>query len=91
MFRTFERLRQLPADTVVYGGHEYTLSNLRFAQQLMPDSEAVANMLLWAQQQREQQLPTVPTTLQQEYQHNMFLQCATPEDLRLLREMKDVA
>lgn len=38
MHRAMEQLASLPPDTVVYCGHEYTLSNLKFAMTIEPDN-----------------------------------------------------
>ena len=46
------RLGMLPPDTLVYAGHEYTVSNLRFAAVVEPDNKDIAAKLAWAQQQR---------------------------------------
>ena len=72
-------------------GHEYTVSNLEFALKMLPDSKAIANKLAWARDQRRQDLPTVPSTLREELQYNLFLLAATAEDLAKLRLMKDNA
>jgi hydroxyacylglutathione hydrolase len=67
------KLGALPDDTRIYCGHEYTVSNLRFAQTLEPSNAEVAKKLAWAQQQREQGQPTLPSTLAEERLTNPFL------------------
>lgn len=60
----------LPDNTQLYFGHEYTQANLRFAQAVEPDNEAV--------QKRLKQPATVGTTLALEHATNPFLRCHLP-------------
>lgn len=53
------KLSQLPDDTNVYCGHEYTVQNLAFGQHVEPNNETIANKIKWAQAQRANNLPTV--------------------------------
>uniref|UniRef100_A0A3Q2Z5E0 Hydroxyacylglutathione hydrolase, mitochondrial n=1 Tax=Hippocampus comes TaxID=109280 RepID=A0A3Q2Z5E0_HIPCM len=43
-----EILGRLPAETRVYCGHEYTVSNLKFARHVEPDNEVIQKKLAWA-------------------------------------------
>lgn len=60
----------LPDTTQLYFGHEYTSSNLRFAQAVEPDNGAI--------QARQNQATTVGTLLSLEHATNPFLRCHTP-------------
>jgi hydroxyacylglutathione hydrolase len=85
------RLGTLPPDTHVYAGHEYTLSNLRFAAVVEPENLDVALKLAWAQRQRDSGngvrlcrcrvtstgLPTVPSTIADELKTNPFMRVGT--------------
>ncbi len=71
-------LAQLPDDTRIYCGHEYTVQNLRFAATVEPDNAAIRNKLEWALEQTEQGQPTVPSTLRDEQATNPFLRAAVP-------------
>ena len=42
MWQSLLKLRELPGDTRIYCGHEYTLANIRFAQTIEPDNTALA-------------------------------------------------
>jgi len=44
MYDSLSRLMQLPDDTRVYCGHEYTLSNIRFARAADPDNAALREL-----------------------------------------------
>jgi len=58
MHDAFSKLGALPRSTLVYAGHEYTISNLQFASLVEPDNKAIAKKLEWAQSQRVQGLFT---------------------------------
>lgn len=61
-------------------GHEYTVSNLRFAAWLEPDNDACATKLRWAEQQRAAGESTLPGILAEEKAgHNPFLRVSQPE------------
>ncbi len=78
MHASLERLAALPAETLVYCGHEYTLANLRFAEAMEPDNRAVTEKLTWARLEREAGRPTVPSTIADERRTNPFLRCSEP-------------
>lgn len=73
VLRTFNRVRDLPLDTLLYPGHEYSLPNLLFAREVEPENQALLEMLRWASHRRHLGLGTVPTTLKQELEFNPFL------------------
>jgi len=79
MWSSLCRLRDLPPDTRVYCGHDYTLENLDFALHLQPDQPAVqrrrADFTAAAQPGRA----PAPSTLAEERATNPFLRCDTPE------------
>jgi hydroxyacylglutathione hydrolase len=68
-----DKLARLPADTKVYCGHEYTVSNLKFAIHAEPDNEAVKAKLGRAEAARKRGEPTVPSTMGDELATNPFL------------------
>merc|ERR1712087_82962 len=68
-----EKLSSLPTETKVYCGHEYTVNNLKFAEHVEPDSEAVKSKMAWAKTQRSKEQPTVPSTIAEEMQYNPFM------------------
>ncbi|XP_068885643.1 hydroxyacylglutathione hydrolase-like protein isoform X4 [Aphelocoma coerulescens] len=65
-------LGTLPKDTKVFCGHECTVRNLKFALKVEPENEMVKEKLAWARRDDED-LPTVPSTLQEEFLYNPFL------------------
>ncbi|KAL3312415.1 hypothetical protein Ciccas_008995 [Cichlidogyrus casuarinus] len=65
-------LASLPDSTLVFCGHEYTESNLKFAVTVDP-SPAVINRLNQVNQLRSRQLPTIPGTIGEEKLTNPFM------------------
>ncbi|MGN6388201.1 MAG: hydroxyacylglutathione hydrolase [Burkholderiaceae bacterium] len=78
MLASLDKLAALPADTLVYCAHEYTLSNLRFARAADPDNDALAARLDEATRMRERDEPTVPSTIGLERATNPFLRAGEP-------------
>nr|CDJ88057.1 SPla RYanodine receptor SPRY and Beta-lactamase domain containing protein [Haemonchus contortus] len=74
-----EVLAGLPDSTLVYPGHEYTYSNLKFAHHIEPSNEAVKRKLEWALRCRERNEPTVPSTIAEEKEINPFMRTSSPE------------
>jgi hydroxyacylglutathione hydrolase len=70
------QLKPLPPETKVYFGHEYTASNLKFANFAEPENEAVRKRLEQATTQRDKGGLTTPSTLKAEVQTNPFLRCS---------------
>ncbi len=73
MHQSLQRLAALPSNTRVCCGHEYTLANLAFAQAVEPENPDVAMHLTWCQRAREQQAPTLPSSIGRELSINPFL------------------
>jgi hydroxyacylglutathione hydrolase len=78
MFRSLSRLAALPDDTQVYCGHEYTLSNIRFAKAVEPDNQKLRALEPEMQQLRERGVPTLPSVIGREKHTNPFLRCREP-------------
>ncbi|XP_039631434.1 hydroxyacylglutathione hydrolase-like protein isoform X1 [Polypterus senegalus] len=68
-----EVLSTLPLETKVFCGHEYTVKNLKFALKVEPDNAKVKEMLAWAKARDDDDKPTVPSSLEDEFQYNPFL------------------
>ncbi len=75
MHDSLQRLAGLPGNTRVCCAHEYTLSNLKFAQAVEPDSAALKDYTRWCEQQRAEGLPTLPARIATERAVNPFLRC----------------
>jgi hydroxyacylglutathione hydrolase len=79
MMGSLARLAELPDDTRVYCGHEYTEKNLRFAAMLEPGNRALADKLARVRALRDRQQPTVPSTIGEEKATNPFLRTESAE------------
>ncbi|KAA0942750.1 hydroxyacylglutathione hydrolase [Pseudomonas sp. ANT_H14] len=73
MHASLERLAALPADTLVYCTHEYTQSNLKFAQAVEPGNADIAERVEKVRQLRAIGKMTLPSTLALEKLTNPFL------------------
>ncbi|NWZ80865.1 HAGHL protein, partial [Poecile atricapillus] len=94
-------LGTLPEDTKIFCGHECTVRNLKFALKVEPENEMVKEKLAWARQRDDEDLPTVPSTLREEFLYNPFLRVTEEpvqrftgrtdpvEVLRVLRSERD--
>ena len=78
MFDSLSKLVALPADTLICSGHEYTLSNAKFAQTIDPDNPDLISRIEQVQKAREQGKATVPSLLSEELATNPFLRCHDP-------------
>jgi len=72
------KLAALPDDTLVYCAHEYTLSNLRFAQALEPANRALQMRVENDSKLRGTNLPTIPSNIAIEKATNPFLRTTEP-------------
>jgi hydroxyacylglutathione hydrolase len=79
MWDSLLKLRNLPGDTRVYCGHEYTLANIKFAQTIDPDNGALVARAAQAAKQIAAGEPTIPTMIDEEKVTNPFLRADVPE------------
>ncbi|MBT0568762.1 hydroxyacylglutathione hydrolase [Curvibacter sp. CHRR-16] len=84
--QSLERLAALPAATRVYPAHEYTLSNLRFAQAVEPGNPDIMAHQQDCQTLRALEKPTLPTSIAQEKRINPFLRWQQPHIVQALRQ-----
>jgi len=73
MWESLKKLRALPDETQLYCGHEYTLTNARFALGVDPDNAALRARAEEAGTQRAAHHFTLPVTLGAEKAENPFL------------------
>jgi hydroxyacylglutathione hydrolase len=84
MWAAMQKLMTLPDDTRVYCGHEYTLSNGRFALAMEPGNTDLQARMREVEELRAKGLPTIPTTIGLEKRTNPFMRPASPELRRTL-------
>ncbi len=78
MHASLSKLADLPSETLVYCGHEYTLANLRFADAAEPGNPALAERLVAARAALDRGTPTLPSTIGTERATNPFLRVREP-------------
>ena len=88
MWTSLRRLAQLPRDTKVYCGHEYTQANADFALEVDPHNPTLQDYRHRIADLRQDDLPTVPSTIDIEVKCNPFLRApqlaqslGLPEDI----------
>lgn len=94
MRASLSKLRDLPEDTRVYCGHEYTEKNLSFAAAVEPDNADIAAQLEKARQMRARGRPTPPSDIGLEKRVNPFMRWDRPATMatagnRAGRELSD--
>lgn len=92
LYDTFvSQLADLPADTLVYPGHDYIANNLAFTLDREPDNAAAQALLADLKQSHDPNSPLV-TTLAQEKTFNTFFRLTSPTVIAKLRkEFPDLA
>ena len=78
MNASLNRLRELPPETQVFCGHEYTAANLRFALTVEPANGTALEYQESVNRIRAAGEPTLPSTLGLEIRVNPFLRCDKP-------------
>jgi hydroxyacylglutathione hydrolase len=79
MWEGVKALRELPDDTLVYCGHEYTASNAKFALSVDPDNAALQKRAEEVAALRAEGKPTIPFNLGEDKRANPFLRADAPE------------
>jgi len=90
MLASMKKLAALPPETSVYCGHEYTLSNARFAVTVDPDNEALKVRAQRIERLRGEGKATLPTTIGDELATNPFLRWNEP-GIRATLGMEDAS
>ncbi|MEO0341823.1 MAG: hydroxyacylglutathione hydrolase [Pseudomonadota bacterium] len=73
MWASLSKLAGLPADTMIYSGHEYTAANAVFAKTVDPENLKLDRRLQDITAKRADNIPTVPSLLRDELSTNPFL------------------
>ncbi len=74
-WNSLSKIKNLPKNTKIYCGHEYTLSNIKFALSIDPNNTDLKKLSKWALNQEKEHRPTIPTTLSEQLLSNPFLRC----------------
>ena len=75
MFKSLKKISNYPKETKIFCGHEYTLSNLKFALEVDKDNKQLADEYINVKKLISSDIPTLPTNLNKELKVNPFLRC----------------
>ena len=89
MFYSLNKIKNLPLDTKVYCGHEYTLKNSEFCLRYEKNNKLLKKKISEIKEKLEKNMPTIPSTIDEELACNIFLRAKNLEDFSKLRDLKD--
>ncbi len=90
MFDSLKLIKSFDLETKIYCGHEYTLKNSDFCLIHDKDNLKLKKKILLIKEKLKKNLPTVPSTLKEELETNIFLRCDSIETFSKLRDLKDI-
>lgn len=85
MQKSLSKLLSLADNTNIYCAHEYTLSNLKFAEYILPADQNIKDYINHVQNLRKNNTPSLPSTIRQEKLINLFLRS---DDMELQKVLK---
>ncbi len=89
MFSSLNKLKAMPLDTLIYCGHEYTLNNSKFCIKHDSENLNLKKKIQNIQIKLKNSLPTIPSTLKEELDCNIFLRAKDVKTFSKLRDLKD--
>ena len=89
MFNSLLKLKVLPPETNIYFGHEYTLNNAIFCQRFDQNNSELNKKILNIKKKLDSGFPSVPSTIKDELNCNIFLRAKNQEEFSKLRDLKD--
>ena len=101
MLDSLNKIKKLPKDTKIYCGHEYTYKNAEFCMKYDGDNSNLKKRFEIIKKLRSNNSPTIPTTLEDELNSNIFLRCdqndlknklnmKNYEDFKVFRKVRDL-
>jgi len=101
MLTSLNKIKQLPKDTMIYCGHEYTYKNAEFCMKYDSDNIDLKKKFEKIKKLRSQNLPTIPSSLEDEIKSNIFLRCdqnvlkiklnmKNQEDSKVFKKVRDL-
>ena len=89
MFSSLNKIKAMPLDTQIYCGHEYTLNNSKFCIKHDSENLSLKKKIHNIEMKLNNSLPTVPSTLKEELDCNIFLRAKDVKTFSKLRDLKD--
>ena len=101
MLNSLNKIKNLPKETRIYCGHEYTYKNAEFCMKYESNNIDLKKKFEQIKKLRSQNLPTIPSILEDELKLNIFLRCdqkelknklnmKNQEDLEVFRKVRDL-
>jgi len=75
MLNSLNRIKKLPKNTQIFCGHEYTQRNLDFCMKYEIDNNKLKKKKKWIISKLSKKEPTIPITIEEELNTNIFLRC----------------
>ena len=89
MYKSIKKISSLPYNTKIYCAHEYTKSNLLWALDIYPNDKLIKKKLVETEKVILEKNLTLPTTLKEEMNINLFLRAKNLNEFSYLRAKKD--
>ena len=89
MFNSLKKIKALPLDTKIFCGHEYTLNNSKFCIKYDNENLSLQKKIQDIKIKLNDNLPTIPSTLKEELDYNIFLRAKDLKTFSKLRDLKD--
>ena len=89
MFSSLQLIKSFPENTKIYCGHEYTLKNAEFCIKHDKDNSALIEKIKSIKKKLDNGFPTIPTTIKEELDCNIFLRSKDVGSFSKLRDLKD--
>ena len=89
MFESLNKLKKLPKEAKIFCGHEYTLKNSMFCEKYEQNNKNLKKKIVEIKDNLKNNLPTIPSTIEEELACNIFLRAKNLEDFSKLRDLKD--
>ena len=101
MLESLNKIKQLQKDTKIYSGHEYTYKNAKFCIEYDGENLNLIEHYKKIKKLRSNNLPTIPTKLEDELKSNIFLRCdknelkiklnmRNQEDFKVFKKVRDL-
>lgn len=79
MLKSLNKLKNLPGETKVYCGHEYTFKNLEFCLKFNPNNDFLKKKKDDIKLSLKNKKPTIPSTIADEIKANIFFRVNDPD------------
>ena len=89
MFASLQLIKSFPLRTKIYCGHEYTLKNSEFCINYDKENSALKDKIKLIKKKIDNGLPSIPSTIEEELECNIFLKSKDLRSFSKLRDLKD--